>query len=258
MKVSIVTITYNSAKTLGSTLESVKSQDYPDIEHIIVDGLSTDDTMQIVGQFSHVSKVISERDQGLYDALNKGILMATGDIVGLLHSDDFLASTNTISKIVESFMKNDTDAIIGDVAFVRPNNLEKVVRHYSSKHWNPSKFVKGFMPPHPSFYCKRELYIKHGLYKINYKIAADYELLIRFFYVFKISYIIVPITMVYMRTGGASNSGVRSRYILNKEIVRACEENGLKTNLLKLSLKYTTKIFEFISPLLFRRKSDLI
>jgi glycosyltransferase involved in cell wall biosynthesis len=249
MKVSIITITYNSAKTLSTTLESVKSQDYPDIEHIIVDGLSTDDTMQIVGQFPHVSKVVSEKDQGLYDALNKGILMATGDIVGLLHSDDFLASNTTISQIVEAFNNNDTESVIADIAFVRPSDLKRVVRHYSSKHWNPSKFVKGFMPPHPSFYCKREVYEQYGLYKTDYKIAADYELLIRFFWKHKVSYLIMPFTVAYMRTGGASNASLKNRLLLNQETVRACRENGLKTNLVKISMKYPIKLLEYLSPL---------
>lgn len=250
MKISIITITYNSAATLATTLESVAAQDYQDIEHIIVDGLSKDNTMEIVKQFPHVSKWVSEKDKGLYDALNKGIQMATGDVVGLIHSDDFLASKDAVSKIVKAFQEHNTDSIIGDISFVNPDNLKKVVRHYSSKNWKPSKFAKGYMPAHPAFYCKRDLFEKYGYYKMGYKIAADYELLIRFLYTHNVSYKYIPETIVFMRTGGTSNENFKSRYILNQEIVRACKENGINTSMTKLSFKYLNKIFEYVNPML--------
>ena len=250
MKISIITITFNSAKTIAATLESVAAQDYQDIEHIIVDGQSEDNTIDIVKQFPHIAKCISEKDKGLYDALNKGIQMATGDVVGLIHSDDFLATNDAISKIAIAFQENNVDSIIGNISFVHPDNLNKVIRHYSSKSWNPSKFAKGYMPAHPAFYCKKELFEKYGYYKMGYKIAADYELLIRFLYTHKASYKYIPETIVMMRTGGTSNENLKSRYILNQEIVRACAENGIKTNMFKLSLKYGNKIFEFIKPML--------
>jgi glycosyltransferase involved in cell wall biosynthesis len=256
MKISIITITFNSAKTLATTLQSVADQDYPDIEHIVVDGLSRDGTLDIVKQFPHVRRVISEKDAGLYDALNKGTRVATGEVVGLLHSDDFLASKDAISKIAKAFKGAPVDAVFGDISFVRPNNLSKVVRHYSSKNWDPSQFAKGYMPAHPSFYCKRELFERYGYYKLHYKIAADYELLIRYIYTHHISYRYISETIVYMRTGGASNESLKSRYILNQEILMACRENGIKTSMFRLSLKYGKKIFEYIGPMfknLFKR-----
>ena len=250
MKISIITITYNSSKTLATTLTSVANQDYHNIEHIIVDGLSKDNTIEIVKQFPHVAKWISEKDNGLYDALNKGIKMATGDVIGLIHSDDFLASNDAVSKVVKAFQENSIDSIIGDISFVHPDNLKKVVRHYSSKNWNPNKFAKGYMPAHPAFYCKKEFFDKYGYYKMGYKIAADYELLIRFLYTHKISYKYIAETIAMMRTGGTSNENFKSRIILNQEIVRACAENGIKTNMATLSLKYGNKVFEYVKPML--------
>ncbi len=247
MKVSIITVTYNSALTLSDTLLSVRNQDYGNIEHVLVDGGSKDNTVEIIKSFPHVTNWVSEKDKGLYDAINKGIEMATGDIVGILNSDDFFPDKSIVSKIVETFKSNDIDAVYGDIAFIRPDNLQKVIRHYSSKKFHPRKFAFGFMPAHPSFYAKKECYNRMGLYKYDYKIAADYELLIRFLYKNKIKTSYIPAIMVYMRTGGVSNKNVLSRYTLNKEIVRACKDNGINTNMFLLSLKYFKKIFEFIN-----------
>ena len=248
MKVSIITVTYNSAATLRDTLESVKNQDYPDIEHILVDGGSKDGTVSIIRAYPHVAKYVSERDNGLYDAINKGILMSTGDVVGILNSDDFFPNDQVISRMVERLKENDADAVFGDIAFVRPSNLQRVIRLYSSRKFHPGRFAYGYMPAHPSFYIKRKFYEQYGLYKLDYEIAADYELLIRFLYGKGVKYVYHPEIMVYMRTGGVSNKNVMSRYTLNKEIVKACEENGIRTNMLKLSLKYFSKIFEYIKP----------
>ena len=246
MKISIITATYNSVATVRDTLESIANQTHPDIEHIIIDGASKDETLDIVNEFSHVSKVISEPDGGIYDALNKGIKAATGDIIGILNSDDFFPHNQIISTIVETFNKENTDSIIGDINFVSSKNLKKVVRYYSSKNWSPGKFAKGYMPAHPSFYVKKKFYDKFGLYKTDYKICADYELLIRFLYVNKISYHYINQTLVTMRAGGVSNASLKSRYILNNEIVRACKENDINTNLFKVSLKVFSKISELI------------
>ena len=248
MKVSIITVTYNSAATLADTLESVKNQDHPDVEHILVDGASKDNTVKIIQSYPHVAKYVSEPDKGLYDAINKGIEMCTGDVVGILNSDDFFPHEKVISKMVDAFNNNDVDAVYGDVAFVRPERLDKVVRLYSSKKFNPRKFAFGYMPAHPSFYVKRKFYMNYGLYKLDYKIAADYELLMRFIYKHHLKYYYLPEVMVYMRTGGVSNKTVLSRYVLNKEIVKACKENGVNTNMALISLKYFFKIFEYIKP----------
>lgn len=248
MKVSIITVTYNSANTLRDTLESVKNQDYPDIEHILVDGASKDDTVKIIQAYSHVARYVSEKDRGLYDAINKGILMSTGDVVGILNSDDFFPHKQVISHMVKCLKENDADAVFGDIAFVRPDNLEKVIRLYSSRKFYPKKFKYGYMPAHPSFYVKRKFYEEYGLYKLDYKIAADYELLMRFMHTNQLKYAYLPEVMVYMRTGGVSNKNILSRYVLNKEIIRACKENGVKTNMFIISLKYFNKVFEYVRP----------
>lgn len=248
MRVSIITVTYNSAATLAHTMQSVKMQDYGDIEHVLVDGGSKDQTLSIIQSFPHVAKWLSEKDNGLYDAINKGIQMATGDIIGILNSDDFFPDSHVVSLIANTFKKNDVAAVYGDIAFVRPGRLEKIVRLYSSKKFTPRRFGYGYMPAHPSFYVRKECYTTMGMYKADYKIAADYELLMRFIYKYAISYAYIPETLVYMRTGGVSNKNVLSRYTLNKEIIRACKENGVSTNMAVLSLKYINKIFEYIKP----------
>jgi glycosyltransferase involved in cell wall biosynthesis len=246
MKVSIITATYNSASTIRDTLESVAKQTYSNIEHIIIDGLSKDNTLDIVKEYPHVDKVISEKDKGIYDAMNKGIRAATGDVVGILNSDDFYPHNNILKKVTEEFRIKKVNAIIGDILFVSPNNIKKVVRYYSAKRWKPSKFVKGYMPPHPSFFVYKKFYEQLGVYQIDYKIAADYELLIRFLATNQLSYSYIPEAIVHMRAGGVSNESIKSRYVLNQEIVRACKENGLNTNMLILSLKYVNKIFEYL------------
>jgi glycosyltransferase involved in cell wall biosynthesis len=245
MKVSIITATYNSDSTVRDTLESVAAQTYSNIEHIIVDGLSKDNTLEIVAEYPHVAKVISEKDDGIYDAMNKGILAATGDIIGILNSDDFYPNSGIIQRVVKEFQEKKVDTTIGDILFVSPSNLKKIVRYYSGGKWKPSKFVRGYMPPHPSFFVYKKFYDELGLYQIDYKIAADYELLIRFLATNKLSYSYIPEAIVYMREGGVSNASIKSRYVLNREIVRACKENGLDTNMLKLCLKYFSKIFEY-------------
>jgi glycosyltransferase involved in cell wall biosynthesis len=248
MKISIITVTYNSAATLAHTLESVNNQDYADVEHVLVDGGSTDETVSIIQSFPHVAKWVSEKDNGLYDAINKGIGMATGDVIGILHSDDFFPGNHIVSLIANAFEENDVAAVYGDIAFVRPGQLGKIVRLYSSRKFTPQRFGYGYMPAHPSFYVRRNCYETMGLYKTGYKIAADYELLMRFIFKHHISYTYIPEILVYMRTGGISNKNMRSRYTLNKEIIKACRENGVNTNMAVLSLKYINKIFEYIKP----------
>lgn len=245
MKVSIITTTFNSAKTVQNTIESVINQDYPNIEHIVVDGASKDNTIDIVNSYgSNISHLISEPDKGIYDAMNKGIKIATGDIIGILNSDDFFTSNDIISTIVDTFTQNDIDALYGDIHFVHPEDLNKPVRYYSSEIFRPSLFRFGFMPAHPSFYVKKKCYDQFGLYALDYKIASDYELLIRFLFKYKVKYQYIKKDFVTMRTGGISTENFKSRILLNKEIVKACNEYGIKTNLFLLSLKYFYKIFE--------------
>ncbi len=246
MKISIITATYNSEATIKDTLESVNAQTYPDIEHIIVDGASKDNTLDLVKKYGkRVSLIISEPDKGIYDAMNKGIKAATGDVIGILNSDDFFTSDNVISAIVFAFENNDIDAVYGDVHYVNPENLNKCVRYYSSAVFKPSLFKFGLMPAHPSFYVKRSCYEKYGLYSLDYKIASDFDLLIRFLYTHKIKYRYLKKDFVTMRTGGASTKNLNSRMLLNKEDLKACRKYGIATNIFMIMFKYLYKIFEF-------------
>jgi glycosyltransferase involved in cell wall biosynthesis len=246
-KISIITVSFNSAKTISDTIESVLSQTYPDIEYIVLDGSSSDGTVELVNAYGNrISKFISEPDKGIYDAINKGIRLATGNIIGILHSDDFFYSNDIIEKIAASFNKYEIDAVFGDAQFVDPINTSKVVRYYSSKLFSTAKFKFGYMPAHPSFYVKRELFEKLGYYKTDYKIAADFELLVRFLYINQIKCKYLEIPFLSMRMGGVSNKSIFSKYTLNKEIARACKENGIKTNYFFIYSKYFSKLFEFM------------
>lgn len=249
MKISVITVTYNSDKTLRDTINSVLAQTYEDIEYIVVDGLSKDKTVDIIRghepQFAGRMKWISEKDSGLYDAMNKGIRMATGDVVGILNSDDFFTSNDVIEKVVAGFTK-DTDAVYGDIHFVNPDNLQRCVRYYSSKIFKRSLMKMGFIPAHPSFYCRKECFEKFGYYKTDYKIAADFDLLLRFIYVHQIRIKYLPVDMVTMRLGGASTDGWKSRLVMMNEHLRSFKENGVKTNRFWLSLRYFYKITEYI------------
>jgi glycosyltransferase involved in cell wall biosynthesis len=245
-KVSLITVSSDSFKTIKHTIDSVLDQTYPNIEYIIIDNASTDGTVDKVKSYENkISKFISEPDKGIYNAMNKGIKLATGNIVGILNSDDFFCNKNVIEKVVAAFQNKDVDSIYGDVQFIDPANINKIIRFYSSKNFKPRKFKFGFMPAHPSFYVKKKYFELLGYYHEDYKIAADFELLIRFLLVnnLRSSYIEMP--FVSMRPGGVSNKSLKSTYILNKEIIRACRENGIKTNLFFVYSKYFIKFFEF-------------
>ena len=243
MKISIITVVWNNATTIKNAIDSVLFQTHNNIEYIVVDGASTDGTVEIVQSYGdRISKFVSEKDKGLYVAMNKGIGVATGDIVGILNSDDFYMDEFVIEKVVKKFEEKCVDSIYADLIFVKPENLDKTVRYYDSGQFNPKKFAYGWMPAHPTFFVKREIYEKYGLFKTDYKIAADYELLTRFIGKNKISYSYIKEPIVKMRMGGASTSGIKSNYILNKEIIRACKENGIYTNWLMVLSKYPKKI----------------
>lgn len=250
MKVSIITVTYNSASTLEDTIRSVGLQNYPDIEYIIIDGGSTDSTLDIILKHDVVvTKWISEPDKGLYDAMNKGINMATGDIVGIINSDDFYHRPDSISHMVNAFIEFKTQCVYADLRFVNPDNLDKTVRYYRSGRFAPHKFRRGLMPAHPTFFTYLENFKKYGLYKTDYKIAADFELLVRFLYKYQLSYYYLPIDLMKMRTGGLSTKSWKSNFIINQEDLRACRENGLDTNYFYLYSRYFKKIPEFFPHL---------
>lgn len=246
MKITIITVCYNSESTIRHTLKSVAEQSHKKIEHIIIDGNSSDDTLSIVQSFPHVAHIVSEPDKGMYDALNKGLQLATGDYIGILNADDRLHDTNTIEQLCVEIKKDQKEVYFADIRFVKPSNPSITQRYYSSEHFTPDKFAYGFMPAHPSVYAQRDVIKEVGKYKLDYKIAADYEWLIRCLYVQRADYRYLPLLMVDMLPGGLSNEGIYSRYLLNKEIVKACRANGIQTNMLKLIPKYFKKIFEYI------------
>ncbi len=246
MKVSIITVCFNSEEFIRDTIESVLSQDHSEIEYIIIDGLSKDNTMHIVTEYqSKIAKIVSEPDQGIYDAMNKGIQLATGDVIGILNSDDFFEDTQVISDVVNCFNSApEASLVFGDVVFVDPLNTQKITRFYSSKKFRSWKLRFGWMPPHPATFFKKTAYDKYGLYSQQYKISADYELFVRMLMVHKLVYVRINKVIVRMRTGGISTSGVKSSLLLNFEIVKGCRENGIYTNTFFLLLKIPFKILE--------------
>lgn len=248
MKVSIITVTYHSEKTLQDCMDSVWRQTYPDIEYILVDGLSADRTTDVIRSNEHKFggrlRWISEKDKGLYDAMNKGIGMATGDVVGILNSDDFFTTDDVIETVVRSFEDKDVDAVYGDVRFVKPADPEKCVRYYSSAFFRPFLFRFGLQPAHPSFYCKKKWFDRLGGYRLDLKIAADFELLTRFLYKHRLKTAYIKKNFVTMRTGGLSTRSLRNRHILNIEDVKACRANGIFTLYPLICLKYFIKLIE--------------
>ncbi len=257
LKISIVTAAWNSGKTIEDTLRSVISQTYGNIEHIIIDGKSNDATMDIIHRYADIYrsrgmelKWVSEPDEGIYDAMNKGIALASGDIVGLLNSDDFFTSPTVLQHVFDVFSKSyeeipdGIDAVYGDIHYVNPEKLEKCVRYYSSKGFSREKMRMGFMPAHPSFYCRKEIYRKHGLFDISFKIAADFEQLLRLIYINRIRTRYIPMDFVTMRTGGVSSSGFSSHRQIYTEHLRAYKKNGVKSNFFLESMRYIYKIVE--------------
>lgn len=247
MKVSIITVCLNSAGTIRDTIESVLVQDYPAIEYIIVDGGSTDGTLGIVEEYNEwISTVISEPDQGIYDGMNKGIRIATGDVVGILNSDDFYVGSTVISELMECMQSANSDSVFADLFVVDSSDTERVVRYYESSRFRPEKLRCGWMPAHPTFMAKRSLFERCGLYSLDYRIAADYEMMVRMLYKGGVSYTHFPKVVVKMRAGGVSTGGLRSSWRLNNEIVRACRANGLKTNLIRVLSKVPAKLLELV------------
>ena len=244
MKVSIITVSFNSAKTIADTIESVLSQDYPEIEYIVVDGGSTDDTVQIIEEYQdRISRWISEKDRGMYDAMNKGIALATGDVIGILNSDDVYMNKHIISELMGLMQSQKAQVVFADLILVDQDNPNKVLRYYDSGHFHPNKFKYGWMPAHPTVFVKRALYDAVGPFATNYQIAADYEMLIRILAIQRARYAYLPKPVVRMRSGGASTAGLSRNWILNQEIIRACKENGIYSNMAMLLLKLPFKLW---------------
>lgn len=251
MKISIITATYNSASTVKITFDSVLAQTYKDIEYIVIDGLSKDNTVDIIKEyepkFNGRMRWVSEKDKGLYDAMNKGIAMATGDVVGILNSDDFYTSNDILQVVANNMSASGVDAVYGDIHFVNDENLDKCVRYYSSRIFCRRLMRYGFMPAHPSFYCKREVYTKYGAFNTKYKIGADFESLLRYIFVNRINTKYIKRDFVTMRTGGASTNGIGSRWQIMKDHLKALKDNGIYSNTLLLCLRYPYKVYELLT-----------
>lgn len=246
MKISIITASYNNADTIRDTIVSVLEQDYPEIEYIIIDGASSDDTLKVVGEFRpRIAKVISEKDAGIYDALNKGIENASGDVIAFLHADDIYADKNVISKVMKIFNDGNADSVYGDLYYVDRADTAKIVRNWKAGKYSHGLFLKGWMPPHPSFFLKREMYRKYGSFNTSLRSAADYELMLRMLHKHKISSVYLPEVIVKMRTGGVSNISLRNRIKANREDKRAWKINGLKPGLFTFIRKPLSKISQF-------------
>ncbi|MBI5450736.1 MAG: glycosyltransferase [Gammaproteobacteria bacterium] len=246
-KVSIITVCFNSSKTIRDAIDSVLSQDYPGIEYIIIDGGSTDGTVEIVQQYKEkISLFVSEPDRGIYDAMNKGINMATGDVVGMLNSDDFYTDTHVIRDLVLAMDTANVDSVFADLVYVDQLDTGRILRYYDSSRWKPCRFRFGWMPAHTTFLIKREWYMRYGLFSLDYRIAADFEMLVRLLYRGAASYIHVARPVIKMRVGGISTRGLRHSWVLNCEIVRACRANGVWTTLPLILLKIPMKLMEII------------
>lgn len=247
MKITVITTCFNSAATIGDTLESVKRQDYPALEYIVVDGGSSDGTLDVVSCYSDVvNRVIYGPDSGIYDALNKGIDAATGDVVGFLHSDDFFAHSAVLSQLAAAFQSSGADAVYADLDYVDRNDPQRVIRKWRSQPYSPALFYRGWMPAHPTFYLKRSLYMAHGGYKLQFKQSADYELMLRMLLRHGCSAHYLPEVIVKMRVGGASNVSLKNRWRANREDAMAWKVNALRPALLTRWLKPLSKLFQFL------------
>jgi glycosyltransferase len=248
MKVSIITISYNSAETIEDTIKSVVSQDYSNIEYIIIDGASKDATLSIVDKYKDkIAKVISEKDKGIYDAMNKGVQNATGDIIGILNSDDYYYDTTVISEVVRLFELEKTDGLYADLVYVDRTDSDKIIRYWKSGNYKPGKFLQGWMPPHPTFFVKKEVYQNFGLYNTELRSAADYEYMLRVIHKHGISLTYMPRILTKMRVGGMSNVSLKNRWRANMEDRRAWKMNGVKPRWYTLTVKPLSKLLQFLN-----------
>lgn len=247
MKVSIITIAFNSADTIEDTILSVAAQDYHNIEYIIVDGASKDNTLEIVKRHNNViSKIISEKDKGIYDAMNKGVMAATGDIVGILNSDDHYADSGVISDVVRLFNDSGCEGLYADLEYVDRENTSRVVRSWQAGPYRKNRFKFGWMPPHPTFFVKRNCYEKFGVYDLTLRSAADYELMLRFIHKHEIKLSYLNRVIIRMRTGGQSNITLRNRIKANMEDRKAWKINNLQPGIFTLTWKPISKVFQFL------------
>ncbi len=248
MKVSIITVVYNGAEFIRDCIESVVNQTYADIEYIVVDGNSTDGTVEIVQSYgTKVARFISESDKGLYDAMNKGIRLATGDVIGLLNADDFYRHNRVIENMVATLERTGSDAVYGDMLYVDRTDTRKLKRYWRSGWYSENAFLWGWMPGHLSFFAKRQLYLDYGLFRVDMKSAADYELMLRFIHKNKAKLAYMNEVTIVMRAGGVSNSSLQNRLRANRDDRRAWQLNGLKPYFFTFWLKPLRKLTQYVS-----------
>lgn len=248
LKISIITVVKNAEKTIETCLESVSRQVYPNIEIIVIDGCSTDNTVYKIKSLGLERLIlISEPDKGIYDALNKGISIATGDVVGLLHSNDYLSNELVISNIATEFSSANLPILIGKLSYFYPDNLTRIVRRYCPFKFRKWMFRFGMAPPHPAFYAKRELFEKYGNYRTDLEIAGDFDLMLRYLYFHKIPYKCVDQNWVMMSTGGKSSDGWKSILKNNKDILTVCRDRGFYSNYFFIYMKYFIKMVGLIN-----------
>lgn len=257
MKISVITATWNSGKTIGDTLRSVLNQSYTNVEHIIKDGGSKDNTLEICKNFEQkyyadgdkgrTINILSDNDKGIYDAMNQGIKAATGDVIGILNSDDFYTSDDVLTHVAEEFTKNpDLEAVYGDIHFVKDENLKKCTRYFSSRYFRPWALRFGFMPAHPSFYVRREVYEKYGLYDLNFRTSSDFEMMVRLFVKENIRAKYINMDFVTMRAGGESTAGLEAKRKVNRDIASSLKKHGVYSNQFFQSLRYLWRIGEIL------------
>ena len=250
MKISIITVCYNSAETIGRTLRSVREQTYGEIEHIVIDGGSGDNTLEVVAaEGPHVGKLVSEKDNGIYDAMNKGIRLATGDVVAFLNADDFYKGSDVLAKVAKVMQAEQLDALYGDVEFFQRGKENSVARRYNSSRFTVGRLGWGWMPAHPALFVRRALFERHGLFRTDYFIAGDFEFIARVFSSRDLRHRHLPESLVRMQMGGVSTSGWRATLQLNSEMMRACRANSIPTNWLKLLIRYPLKVMELFPTL---------
>ncbi len=245
MKVSIITVCFNSERTISTAIESVIMQKYPDIEHIIIDGASTDKTFEIIQSYGNkISKLISEPDNGIYDAMNKGIKIATGEIIGTLNSDDLYIDNQVISDVVKAFGSN-IDLLYGDLFYVKKNNTDSIIRKWKSTNFKKNSFKNGWHPPHPTFFVKKNIYNKYGAFNLDYKLAADFELMLRFMEKHQLKNFYLNKTMVKMRLGGATNKNLKNILYQNIECYKAFKKNQLPVSILYPIFRLLPKLSQY-------------
>lgn len=244
MKISIITASYNNKETIEQCIKSVASQSYENIEHIVIDGGSTDGTIDIIRQHeAGISYWKSEKDEGPYHALNKGIGLATGDVIGILHADDYYPHKNVLDVAMSGILNYEVDSCYGDLQYVRRDEVNRIVRRWRSSPYREGLFKKGWMPPHPTFFVKKAVYERYGLFNTDFRIAADYELMTRFLGTHKISTCYIPRVFVNMRTGGRSNRGLKNLILKSHEDYKICRSSG--SGLYTVLLKNVSKLPQF-------------